>query len=196
MAMGGDASGLLNGLCQASTERSQVLLLLPNQVECSYGFTNGLADFDQTAIHPVPAHREDEPMLDQETEQLGIEFGFNAFGLPSPGFIQLALILPQLKDQLNLPAQAHQHGNLLGGGYLLRDRGQHEVPDGQGERLLRGLTTMFARGSANTLAFAFDAFWGEGDGNQAIPAPLPGDAPICTVARMLAQPVQYIQAAS
>src|ERR1051326_804792 len=112
MAMGGNASGLVNNLCQAGTERSQVLPLLPKQAERPNGFTNGLANLDQAAFNPLPADGEDKPMLDQETEHLGIELGFNPFGLPSPCFIQLALILPQFKEQFDLPAQAHQSGNL------------------------------------------------------------------------------------
>ena len=105
MAMGTDTSGLLNHVCQVDTERSQMVPRLPNQAERSYGFTNGLADFDQTAFNPVPADGEDEPMLDQDTKQFGIELGFNAFGLPSPRFIQLALILPERKRAVR-PASA------------------------------------------------------------------------------------------
>src|SRR5690242_13875639 len=98
MAMGGDARGLRTSLCQASTERSQVLPLLPNQAEGPSGFTNGLADLDQAAFNPEPADSQNEPMLDQDPQQRGRELGFNPFGLPSPRFIQLALILPELQE--------------------------------------------------------------------------------------------------
>lgn len=87
MAMGTDTSGLLNHVCQVGAERSQVFPLLPNQAERSYGFTNGLADLDQAALNPLPADGEDEPMLNQDTQQRGLELGFNAFGLPSSRLI-------------------------------------------------------------------------------------------------------------
>jgi len=94
---------------------------------------HGLGGFDQAAVGEGPAAREEEPMLDDHGEQLGQDLTQDAPGFGTAGGVDLAVALPQFKEQLDLPAGAGEHESLAQGEQLGRGGGDQQRPVSGGE---------------------------------------------------------------
>ena len=70
-------------------------------------------------------------MLDEQAEQLGIDFAQHSPGIARAPRIEHALLLPQLDQQLDLLAQAQQHQRFGQTEQLGRHVGEHEAVAGQ-----------------------------------------------------------------
>ncbi len=70
---------------------------------------DGFGRLKQRAVRLVPATGEQQPMLDEQANQLGKQLAQNAHGLVGAPFIDFALLFEQFNQQLHLPAQAQEH---------------------------------------------------------------------------------------
>src|SRR5205085_11321727 len=67
-------------------------------------------------------------MLKEQAEELGIQLGQDALRLAASPRVNLAFLLPELPQQFDLPAQAHQGHDLSSGEDLALDVGQYQQP--------------------------------------------------------------------
>ena len=67
---------------------------------------DGLGGLDQAAVGVLPAADEDEPMLDERRQEFGVDLGEDAPGGGRAPLIDALVALPQLEQQLDLPAGA------------------------------------------------------------------------------------------
>lgn len=75
-------------------------------------------------------------MLDEHTDQLGIEFAKVAPRLAAAGLVDATVLLPQLEEQLDLPAGSCQDECLLKGQQVGRGIGDQDGPVGQSQSRL------------------------------------------------------------
>ena len=71
-----------------------------------------MTGFDQTAVGIAPTTSTGEPVLHDHGHQLGIDLTEDAHALLAAPAIQLAVLFPQLPDQLDLPTDPQQRSGL------------------------------------------------------------------------------------
>src|SRR5690348_17136972 len=71
--------------------------------------TNDCSSLHQASPGITPAAFMDQPLLDDHRRQFCIQFAENAPGLLAAPFVDLAVLFPQAKESLDLPAQPQQH---------------------------------------------------------------------------------------
>jgi transposase len=71
-----------------------------------------LSEFDQTALFILPCKQDNEPMLEQNADQFGIQLAQDPpFVLRAP-FVNLPILLPEFVEYFNLPAFSLQNDGL------------------------------------------------------------------------------------
>jgi hypothetical protein len=63
--------------------------------KCPTGIAHDLSQFDQTALGVLPGEKHDEPVLQQCSDQLGIQFAQHAPGIGRAPLIDLAVLFPE-----------------------------------------------------------------------------------------------------
>src|SRR6266516_5226846 len=87
-----------------------------------------LPRFEEATTRVSPTALQGHPMLKQQAQELGIQLGQDPLRLAAPPRINFAFLLPELPEQFNLPALAHQSHYLLSCKHLALDVGQHQQP--------------------------------------------------------------------
>ena len=99
----GLATGPFEPLHQRPLGGTQVTRHPHGPCEIAGGRTHELGRFGETAVRGLSAPREEEPVLDQHADAFGVDLGQHAGRAPTTGFVHLAVALPQLVQQFNLP---------------------------------------------------------------------------------------------
>ena len=73
-----------------------------------------MTSFDQTAMGIIPAPSNGEPMLQDHGYQFGVDLTENTHAFLAAPAIELAILFPQLPDQLDLPPDSQQRSRLRG----------------------------------------------------------------------------------
>src|SRR5258708_3753375 len=71
-----------------------------------------MTSLDQTAVRIAPTASNGEPMLHDHGHQFGVDLTEDAHALLAAPAIHLAVLFPQLPDQLDLPPDPQQHSSL------------------------------------------------------------------------------------
>src|SRR5579862_9440087 len=101
MAMGTDAAGMGQRLGNQITDLGESEQVVPAQTQAASVFADRLTGFDQAAVGPLPSGGQEDPMGDEQPQELGIELGLDARRIPPARLVQFALVFPELEDQLN-----------------------------------------------------------------------------------------------
>ncbi len=90
----------------------------------------------------IPAPVMEQPLLNDQSAQLGREFGQNARRLLAAPFIDVAVFLPEPEQPLHLPAEAGHDHHLWEGEQAARDIRQQDGPLRQIQAVFRRLAPM------------------------------------------------------
>src|SRR5262249_45842381 len=96
-------------------------------------FLYSLRSFGQATVWIGPKADEEDPMLDEHRQEFGIDLTQDAPGFGAARLVHTALTLPQLEEQLNLPAQAPEDESLPQRQALRGHIGYEHGPGGQRE---------------------------------------------------------------
>src|SRR5205085_4587316 len=71
-----------------------------------------LPRFEEAPARVSPTALQGHPMLKKQAQELGVQLGQDALGLAASPRVNFAFLLPQLPQQFDLPAQAHERHDL------------------------------------------------------------------------------------
>ena len=101
--------------CQSFQERTGVI-------------ADHLRQLDQTALFIFPGEQDDEPVLQQQSNELGIQFTEDPPLVRRLPFINPSVLLPQLIEHLHLPPFPQEHKRFLQTEQVSRRRGSQDRP--------------------------------------------------------------------
>ncbi len=101
------------------------------------GVTHALGQLDQAALRVVPGEEHDQPVLEQQGDQLGLHLTQDAPRGAGAPLIDASVRLPQFGEELHLPTFPQQHQRFLKAQPLGRDIGEQDSPICQSQGLLR-----------------------------------------------------------
>src|SRR2546421_1712707 len=87
-----------------------------------------LPRFEEASARVSPTALQGHPMLKKQAQELGVQLGQDALGLAASPRVYFAFLLPQLPQQFDLPAQAHERHDLSSREHVALDVGQHQQP--------------------------------------------------------------------
>src|SRR3989440_7876262 len=87
-----------------------------------------LPRFEEASARVSPTALQGHPMLKKQAQELGVQLGQDALGLAASPRVNFAFLLPQLPQQFDLPAQAHERHDLSSREHVALDVGQHQQP--------------------------------------------------------------------
>jgi len=119
-----------------------------------------LGGFGQAAIRVAPAAGQEQPVLDDHGQEFGIDLREHPPGLAATGLVDLAVTLPELEEQFNLPAGAGEDEGLAQGELLGGEVGDEDGPLTPGQAGRAGGAAAVARCRAQaTAALVGDLLW-------------------------------------
>src|SRR5712692_3942591 len=91
-------------------------------------FFDEMTGLDQRTMQIAPTAHNGEPMLKDQTDELGPHLTENAHGLLAAPDIEASPLFPQFPDQFDLPACSHQFAGLLRAEPILWHIGEQDQP--------------------------------------------------------------------
>jgi len=87
-----------------------------------------LSEFDEAALLILPCQENNEPILQQDPDQFGIQLAQNPPAVCRALCIDLAILLPKLEKQFDLPAFTLQNDRLFQAEQFSRGINEQEQP--------------------------------------------------------------------
>ena len=91
MAMRRDTTSDRQRVGDGAQQRAQGAGVAPAAAEAAGVLANALAGFDQAAIGPLPAGGQQDPVMHQQAQQLGVPHHHQARRVTAPGLVKHAL---------------------------------------------------------------------------------------------------------
>ncbi len=92
------------------------------------GIADHLCQLDQTALFILPGEKDDEPVLQEQSNELGIQLTEDPPLVRRSPFINPSVLLPQLIEHLHLPPFPQEHQSFLQTEQVSRRIGGQDCP--------------------------------------------------------------------
>lgn len=87
-----------------------------------------VGEFDETALFVLPGTQDNEPMVQENADEFGIEFAHDPPAVRHAPFINVFILLPTLGEQFNLPTFASSNDGIFQAQKFGKCIGEQEKP--------------------------------------------------------------------
>lgn len=131
-----DAAGWVEGLSKGVEEGAEACVAVEGGGDAEGVEADEGRDPGQAAVVGGPGQRDGGPVLDEHGEELTEDLAGDALRCSRAGAGEAAVLLPELEEQFDLPAQASEDAGLVDDEALGRQLGDQEGPVSAGERVV------------------------------------------------------------